>query len=65
LQTAVGAKAITQRPTSTGTLCACALLSFALAQADFDQCLKLKPAMKESLKQRIEYARYQRDKKKR
>jgi len=34
------------------------------AQADFDQCLKLNPAMKESLSRRIEYARRQRDKKK-
>jgi tetratricopeptide (TPR) repeat protein len=33
------------------------------AQADFDQCLKLNPAMKDSLNRRIEYAKYQRDKK--
>jgi len=34
------------------------------AQADFDQCLKLSPSMKESLNRRIEYVKYHRKQKK-
>jgi hypothetical protein len=35
------------------------------AQADFDQCLKLDPTVKESLNRKIEYVKYHRDRKKR